>query len=825
MPTIDELPVATSVSDSDELPVSQSDTARKATRAQLLSGVQPALSVAQGTILGRVSAGSGSPEAITIGANLTLANATLSAPAAFEIAGLNAGGVPSAGDLVAVAQGGQNAAISYATFAAGLSSIPGLDATGYVATPLGGVGPRILSALFSDAITVESFGAVGDGVTDDTAAFVAAFASGRPIRLDGRIYAIAGTLTIAQSSALLGVPGMTNLLRTNAGSGGGWISLTAANFSVFGVAFDGGSLAATNGAVFTVGSSCEAATFRSCGFTNGKGGDAGHGLYFNAAGSGIFCVEDCRFSNNALDGLNVTSAGTVSVLQCVAGGNGGNGISIEGGIACEITNNSSSGNQIGIAVGNWQVGTQANGVALRCDLFGNQCDGNNVWGIATAGVGGGITGNSTTGNGTVTSGGGILCRMADARIIGNRVDGGATGVDVRTCYAGLVAGNQISNAGTGIAAGASQDMMVASNFILQNTWGVLVTLFEPSLSLVPTGPISIDRNWIGFTNSQGGGIRIMDGVQGTSVTQNDLNGWGSATSAQSLWIHTDSAAIWGNRWNNTAQFEIGASLVGEYSALVLPDVADRVFVTSAPPLINAVLTEHQVATLGQITFLRISHGGSGYTRAQAAITGSGSGAMADAVCGNGQVIGLLVTNPGSGYGAIGASATVDITGDGSGATAAAYVGLPVLTGRNLQIACNAPVRLTVDGASPPQKTWSQYDLTIPAFGAADLMGAFGGWYALQSPPVDYLAPTGSGGVVLGSVGSGDIFLRPAEGGALHFSSSAEPAGATTTVGRGAPTGAVAAPPGSDFRNLNGGVGNTFWIKCSGTDANGWVAIA
>jgi hypothetical protein len=35
---------------------------------------------------------------------------------------------------------------------------------------------------------------------------------------------------------------------------------------------------------------------------------------------------------------------------------------------------------------------------------------------------------------------------------------------------------------------------------------------------------------------------------------------------------------------------------------------------------------------------------------------------------------------------------------------------------------------------------------------------------------------------------------------------------------------VSAPPGSDFRNLNGGAGNTFWVKQANSDATGWVAI-
>src|SRR5271154_1385044 len=127
MPTIDELPPAVSVSDGDELVVSKSDIARKATRAQLLAGVQPALALSTGTLLGRISAGVGAPEQIAIGANLSVASGAISAPAPFVIASLGSGIAPQPADLVAVAEGGQNAAISYATFMGGLNGIVGLD--------------------------------------------------------------------------------------------------------------------------------------------------------------------------------------------------------------------------------------------------------------------------------------------------------------------------------------------------------------------------------------------------------------------------------------------------------------------------------------------------------------------------------------------------------------------------------------------------------------------------------------------------------------------------------------------------------------------------
>jgi hypothetical protein len=110
-------------------------------------------------------------------------------------------------------------------------------------------------------------------------------------------------------------------------------------------------------------------------------------------------------------------------------------------------------------------------------------------------------------------------------------------------------------------------------------------------------------------------------------------------------------------------------------------------------------------------------------------------------------------------------------------------------------------------------------------GAVEIEGTYGQWRAIQSPPVDYLLPTGNGGAVLQSVAGADLTVRPSSGGLLQIASAAEPTGYVASVGRGSPEGSVSAPPGSDFRNLDGGGGNTFWIKTTGTGNQGWVAVA
>ncbi len=79
MPTIKQLPTATSVNATDVLPISQGTTTRALTVGQLLSSTQAALSLASGKLLGRVSGLAGGPEPVSVGAGLTLDTGLLSA--------------------------------------------------------------------------------------------------------------------------------------------------------------------------------------------------------------------------------------------------------------------------------------------------------------------------------------------------------------------------------------------------------------------------------------------------------------------------------------------------------------------------------------------------------------------------------------------------------------------------------------------------------------------------------------------------------------------------------------------------------------------------
>ncbi|MBV9784767.1 MAG: hypothetical protein JO264_13240 [Acidisphaera sp.] len=260
MPTIPQLPPAAEVTDTDAIPVSQDGVARAVSVGTLLDGTQPALTLATGTLLGRVSSGPGGPEPVALGSGLTLTNDVLSAtaltdssvptlttlaPEAAVVA--NSGGqtsllpltvlrgMYSAGENVTISQAGVisaqtppavslgavtvgpglsvgtsgalavtfGAAANTATqgndprvvgaeqtanksqpngYAAldsngrvAISQLSGADLSGADATaPFSGTVTRSLAARFGDVVNINDFGLARDGVTDDSARFIAA---------------------------------------------------------------------------------------------------------------------------------------------------------------------------------------------------------------------------------------------------------------------------------------------------------------------------------------------------------------------------------------------------------------------------------------------------------------------------------------------------------------------------------------------------------------------------------------------------------------------------------------------------------------------------
>jgi hypothetical protein len=79
MPTISQLPAATTTNASDSVPISQGGVAKSVAVGTLLAQTQPVIMVASSSLLGRVSIGTGGPEQIDVGAGLALNAGTLAA--------------------------------------------------------------------------------------------------------------------------------------------------------------------------------------------------------------------------------------------------------------------------------------------------------------------------------------------------------------------------------------------------------------------------------------------------------------------------------------------------------------------------------------------------------------------------------------------------------------------------------------------------------------------------------------------------------------------------------------------------------------------------
>ncbi len=92
---------------------------------------------------------------------------------------------------------------------------------------------------------------------------------------------------------------------------------------------------------------------------------------------------------------------------------------------------------------------------------------------------------------------------------------------------------------------------------------------------------------------------------------------------------------------------------------------------------------YQEGNTDQVVSITISNGGTGYTSAPTvALTGDGTGATATAfIDGSGVVTSIDITNPGSGYTS---APTVAFTGDGSGAVAASALGTQVARAAQFQ---------------------------------------------------------------------------------------------------------------------------------------------
>lgn len=140
------------------------------------------------------------------------------------------------------------------------------------------------------------------------------------------------------------------------------------------------------------------------------------------------------------------------------------------------------------------------------------------------------------------------------------------------------------------------------------------------------------------------------------------------------------------------------------------------------------------AAVGIVTKINITSGGAGYTSAAVEITGNGSGATATATITQGVITAITIVTAGAGY----TSADVNITGNGSGATATAICSAKVSAGRSASPppgsvffesgvwigGTTSGRNIKTGGAIPTTEDCAQGDII---FNSSPVPGGFVGW--------------------------------------------------------------------------------------------------
>lgn len=171
---------------------------------------------------------------------------------------------------------------------------PGFDEfTPFLST--GSTTPRNLATRMADVVNVKDFGAVGDGVTDDTAAIQAAYNTGKSVFHPNGNYIISA-LTLSASNVILFGRGV---LVKKAGVDGVGITITGSNNIIDGLNFDGTASVPTPNYLNNIIEIRNPATNNTIKFCNINGSKGGGITIFKSGGNKIIgnTIKNTRDNN------------------------------------------------------------------------------------------------------------------------------------------------------------------------------------------------------------------------------------------------------------------------------------------------------------------------------------------------------------------------------------------------------------------------------------------------------------------------------------------------------------------------------------------------
>jgi len=348
-------------------------------------------------------------------------------------------------------------------------------------------------------------------------------------------------------------------------------------------------------------------------------------------------------------------------------------------------------------------------------------------------------------------GGGILANSSNSQVIGNTVVGNVNfnpstnpaygyGIDAGGSVNIVISSNNISSYGYGVDVGGCQNSFVSGNYIFNCMGqGVFVDVIEASENGLcfpnPTSNITISENVINIPIVSGStfyGILINNGAQGIAINNNKFL-LTSGDGSNCLRARTNDYTVKGNLFNGDSIIgsHYGPSVINGYQTFRYLDIADTIQLSSSATAIQSILSMNASTYSSYLNFIIVTSGGSGYTSAPTVnIAGSG-GASAQAFIFGGVVLGIRMTNFGSGYISSSPPAVSFTGGGGTGAAATAYIGLLPPSKRELRIICNNAILFAETGTNPPQNNYTEATITAPAGTSISWFFTFGSWNALS----------------------------------------------------------------------------------------------
>lgn len=597
-----------------------------------------------------------------------------------------------------------------------------------------GASSRTVQDKLRERVSPEDFGALGDGATDDTAAFSAALAVGAPIRLGAKTYLV-DHLDLPSGATLIGDRKRGSVIKRKAtatttyviGAGGvNGIHLEnitvdgnktananpAHNILIGGNSYDWTLLNVTSknakgsggayGCGLAVVSTADATQNTYPEITGGEySSNDVHGAYVSIATR--FRVSNVAFVKNGTDGLSIVNFALPSqptethwyVTGCKMAFNGGSGMGVSG-FSDELNKPTSYANTI----------------------TGNSIHHNIKYGLAYQSSTAAITGNVITNNGDSDFNGGVLINAQHVTFTGNTVcDNTQYGVDAGGCSDLIISGNLIRDnvgpggGGCGLNLGASSFTNVTGNTFYGNGGaggGGAIFIHGYDGGGIPAfrtlaGQLHISSNHITLMNSNQYGIAIDKGdPRGISVKNNAVYG-GSATRAYSYQCRF--TATHGNLYypDNVSPYP---SIAGATSLVIPDDGTDIIDVTGSALTISELLTQSQSDFKNKVRAVYMSAFGSGYTSAPTVSFsgGGGTGATATAIIANGEVRAVQITNTGSGYTS---APTVSFSGGGgTGATGTVLTECPNQYGRTIRIHAASGIAVSSSNNIRLASTWT-----------------------------------------------------------------------------------------------------------------------